>query len=62
MAEERAGLIVRWVAAVGEGRRFARVRLPAVVVELQAWNCQGGIRVPSHATRPSRAAPYVYSV
>ena len=41
MAEEHAGLIVRWVAAAGKGHRFARTRLLAVVVELQAWNCRG---------------------
>lgn len=62
MAEEHAGLIVRWVAAAGKGRRSARARLLAVVVELQAWNCQGGIRAPSHAIRLPRTAPYVYSV
>lgn len=48
MAEERAGLIVRWVAAVGKGRPFAP-RVPS--------------RTARRLTPPGlRVAPYVYSV
>lgn len=51
MAEERAGLIVRWVAAVGKGRPFA----PHAPSRTARHLVSSGLPAPLHMCIRSRA-------